>query len=377
MRGMSFSKHSILGVMTAVAVIAGAVASCTFSPGPPGSGGSIPGQPGTQDGSSSNPFGANNGSTGTGGNVGGGGPQASLDGPNCGLTQYGLQNVPPDLLIVQDKSGSMANGEDDKACRAGCVSKWTSMTDAINMVVGQTQATIRWGLKFFPDPQDNACAAMGAPSVMVGPNNGAAIMTAIAGTNPGGRTPTAAGVTSGSAYLAALADPNPKYILLATDGEPNCAPGQDTQTPDPMGAVTAVGNSFKAGIPVFVVGIGTVGASIDTLNALATAGGRPRNDATKYYPAASTADLVSVLSMIGGQIASCTFSLGKAPPDPNNIAVYGDGTKLARDPTHAMGWDYGTGMTSVELFGTTCDAVKAKQIKQIQAVLGCPGQVIP
>jgi len=31
------------------------------------------------------------------------------DGANCGLQTYGLQNIPPDLLIIEDKSGSMAD----------------------------------------------------------------------------------------------------------------------------------------------------------------------------------------------------------------------------------------------------------------------------
>src|SRR5882672_929249 len=89
---------------------------------------------------------------------------------------------------------------------------------------------------------------------------------------PGGRTPTAAAVMSGATYLNGLADPNPKYILLATDGEPNCAGGRQGGGggTDRAGAVAAVRMSAAAGIPVYVVGIGNVTASVTTLNMMAT-----------------------------------------------------------------------------------------------------------
>jgi hypothetical protein len=389
MRALKFlGRTSLLGGAVALTLAGAIAASCTFQPGPPGSKASstVAAQPGTGPGQSSNPFGAHNGSNGGGGTSGGAnssGTAPSLDGPNCGLQQYGLQNVPPDLLIVLDKSGSMKE-KADSMCRntmaMRCPTKWPEMTSAINMVVGQTQTTIRWGLKMFPDGDNGnqTCGAMGPPDVAVAANTGAAIMAAIAANPPNmGATPTNDAVTTGAAYLTALPDPNPKYILLATDGKPNCA-GGDPGTDDAAGAIAAVTNAAKAGIPVFVVGVGDVTTAIDTLNMMAVGGGRPRNDPmTKYYPVTNSADLVSVLTMIGGQIATCTFGLGKAPPDPNNIGVYGDGKKILRDTTHANGWDYGAGMTSVELFGATCDAVKSKMIAQVQAVFGCPGQRIP
>ena len=94
---------------------------------------------------------------------------------------------------------------------------------------------------------------------------------------------------------------------------------------------------------------------------------------------ANTADLVAVLTMIGGQITSCTFALAEVPPVPDNVGVYSDPgqMKIARDTTHANGWDYGAGMRSIELFGAACDNVKSKATTQIQAIYGCPGVLIP
>ncbi|HVU51129.1 MAG TPA: vWA domain-containing protein [Polyangia bacterium] len=363
-------------------------ASCTFNPGPAGSatGSTGQGYGGTgilgqanHTGTTGQSSGAAGSGSGTG-TAAGNGSNPTPDGVNCGATQVGLQNVPPDLLIVLDKSGSMANDLNDMKCARGaaCETKWADTTAAINMVVGQTDMTIRWGLKYFAN--NGTCGVTPGAAVPIGANNGAAIMASIAMTNPGSSTPTRLAVQSGADYLMTVMDPNPKYILLATDGEPNCAPGQANDADDSAGAVAAVMAAATAGIPVFVVGVGNVAPAIATLNMLADAGGRPQAGATHYYPVGSTADLVKVLGTIGDMIASCSFGLGQAPPVPNNVGVYGNGEasmKIPRDTTHMNGWDYGAGMTSIVLYGAACDSVKNKTYKTVQAIYGCPGMIIP
>src|SRR5258708_39719121 len=161
--------------------------------------------------------GNNGGGNNSGGNGGaGGGVGDPGNGPTCGVRTFGLQKVPPDLLIVLDKSGSMDESA-DATCRRNCgaMAKWPTMTAAINQVVMQTEATIRWGLNFFPG--DRQCGVNAMPAVPSAHMNAMAINTAIAGTNPNGATPTAAAVAGASMYLTTLADPNPKFILLATD----------------------------------------------------------------------------------------------------------------------------------------------------------------
>ncbi|HVZ71623.1 MAG TPA: VWA domain-containing protein [Polyangia bacterium] len=301
-------------------------------------------------------------------------PTPSADGRNCGLQSFGLQNIPPDLLVVLDKSISMSDQPDGTSCRrvSMCASKWSDMTDGIGMVVSLTEATIRWGLKVFPN--DGGCTVDPGAAVGVAANNAATIKASIGGMKPGGTTPTRAAITTAATYLAGLTDPNPKFILLATDGIPTCSSDGTNQD---VGAAQAIGDVARAGIPVFVLGVGDVATAVDTLNAMAVNGGRAQAGPTKYYPVGNTADLVSVLTMISGQIASCTFGLDEAPPVPDNVGVYGDGTKIPADPTHANGWDYGADMKSIQLFGPACDDVRNRVTKQVQAVYGCPGSVIP
>jgi hypothetical protein len=65
------------------------------------------------------------------------------------------------------------------------------------------------------------------------------------------------------------------------------------------------------------------------------------------------------------------------PPDPTNIAVTANGSKIPKDTTHTNGWDYGTGQTSIQLFGQTCEDAKAGKLMDVQAIFGCPGKIIP
>jgi hypothetical protein len=385
--------NSLLGntafksVLLALAFAGVVAASCTFNPGPPGSAPQTGSGTGTSSGTgfagSGKILGGGTGNAGTGvasSGTAGSGVTPTPDGANCGVQQYGLQNIPPDLLIIEDKSGSMGNQLDDTACPrmgAACETKWADTTAAINMVVMATDTTIRWGLKYFAN--DNKCAVDPGAAVPIAPNNAAAINTSIAMTMPGGSTPTRLAVQSGVTYLQTLTDPNPKFILLATDGQPNCGPMGGAGNDDSPGAIQAVMDAATAGFPVFVVGVGTNTGADATLTAMAIAGGRPQMADPRYYPVTTTASLVAVLQTIGGMITSCSFGLGSAPPDPSNIGVYADPglKKIPKDVTHVNGWDYGAGMTSIILYGAACDNVKNKVTTNIQAIFGCPGMPIP
>jgi hypothetical protein len=371
----------ILGLALGAIAFGGVLAaSCSFSPGDPTGLGPSGSGTGTSTGTSTgsgNPFGGSSGSmTGTSGNGG----SVNPDGATCGGQKYNAQNVPPDLLIVLDKSGSMNEQADGNACPGmgmPCpTQKWPQMVMGLNQVVMTSADKINWGLSYFPSSGGgNSCTTVAMAAVPIAPNNAGPIMTSLGNNNPNGRTPTREAVNKAVTYLQGLTDPNPKFILLATDGAPNCAPGMSDTASDAVGAVQAVTTAAMMGIPVFVVGIGDVAEFVQTLNDMAVAGGRPAAGATKYYPVSSAAELVTVLTTIGSQIATCTFTLGAVPPVPNNIAVYGDGTKIPQSGTD--GWSYGTGMRSIILNGATCEKVKSMQIKDVQTYFGCPGEIIP
>lgn len=373
-----------------VLATATAVGACTFNPS--AGNGTLSGVGTGNGGSTGNPGTAGRGGslgTGRGGTTGTGtGGGTPTEDANCGVQSQAIQNVPPDLLIVLDRSGSMEQLADGSDCAgANCaMNKWAQMTAAINQVVVQTDTTIRWGLKYFANSGTCGITANAAvaPNIMTGQM----IVNNINGTNTGGSTPTRLAVASASAYLSTLTDTNPKFILLATDGLPNCAPGAPTMQDDSAGAVAAIGAALTAGFPTFVVGIGMIAANgtVDPMQVLrqyATAGGRAPTAAPGYYQVNTTADLVAVLGTIQGMVASCQFSLTPPPPAPTNIAVHADANSIPKDTGHTNGWDYNGTCTSsqpcsIQLYGSWCDRVMAKEFQNVQALYGCPdGPPVP
>ena len=368
-------------------LVAASVASwvgCTAvgAGGPSGSAGAGAGGA-SADGASGAPAGASSGVSGSS-PLGGGGafdagaseaapaPGLSADGPNCGLTHFAVERLPPSALIVLDKSTSMNDfAMGLLACLFGkCNSKWTDMTNALTSTVTATQGTIDWGLKFFPS--DDACGVDDNVAAPVAPNNAMAVNAAIAAKKPSGATPTRLAIESAGRYLMGLTTPNPRYVVLATDGLPNCnGPQSDA---DDAATIMAVTNLAAAGIPVFVIGVGTLGNGDATLSAMAKAGGKPRAADPAYYPVTTSADLSAALAVIGGQIVSCTLPI-MDPPDPTNIAVEADGARVPHSATE--GWDYGPSGMTIELSGTWCTNYQNGMIKDVQTIFGCPGVIIP
>ncbi|HSS38765.1 MAG TPA: vWA domain-containing protein, partial [Polyangia bacterium] len=313
-----------------------------------------------------------------------------ISGGNCGQASVPIKATPPDVLIIQDKSGSM--DEDDNGRNSGSAnSKWTQMKAALKQVVMANDTQINWGLKFFSD--DNHCGAAAAPVVTIGTGNYGAISTAIDGTGPNGYTPTRDAVTTGAAYLSGVKDSNNKFILLATDGLPNCPAGcaamsnpsnmcQTTDNPGEDQATTqAIADALTKGIKTFVIGVGDVAVAQNTLNNFAMAGGLPqKGGATSYYAATDATALENALQALIGAVFSCTVSLSTAPSGFTNVAVSAVDTatskpvEIMQDPTN--GWSYDANKQNIVLKGTACDNLKNGVYKDLNFIYACEGTVI-
>jgi hypothetical protein len=311
--------------------------------------------------------GGGTGGTGGGGGTGGTGGGGGSDN-NCGVQNFTLsKGGTPDLLIVQDRSGSM-----DEDANGGMTTptKWTSVTTAIEQVVGQV-STVDWGLMFFgPDGAFGGCTVSSTPQVACGANTSAAITSAIMATSPTTSTPTAEAVQAATQYFQANTDGNAHYILLATDGLPSCSGANDVQNAE--NAVTA---AATAGIKTIVVGIGNDPQGDTALTAMANNGGMP--DTTPgnkpYYQVNTTTDLVNALNTIAGQIVSCSYALQMAPANPNYVEIDdNNGMVIPHDTTHMNGWDYGPGDLSINFYGPACDNLQKGVTTGIKAVFGCP-----
>jgi hypothetical protein len=256
----------------------------------------------------------------------------------------------------------------------------------LNRTVTDTDAAVAWGLKTFPEAQDNECeesSVTNAIDVPIAPANGAQVVAAIDATEPeGDGTPTAPALAAAVAYLSGRTTDHQQFILLATDGQPSCTLDWDEDSGDASDdAQEAAGTAFQAGFPVFVVGVldeDPSDSTVETLNAMALAGGKPRGadgDEHRFHLASSQEELTQSLTEITGQVASCVFPFESAPPDAENIAVKLAGKKLTRDTGHADGWDYtDSNHRGIELFGAACDALKQASQGSVQVIFGCPGR---
>ncbi len=300
------------------------------------------------------------------------GPPPS-DQMNCGLNRIELQARPGQLLLVLDRSGSMAQQLGPQQP----VEKWGETVKALDAVLASTEAVLPWGLKLYP--LGAVCAVPADLTVPIAASNRAAILEAVNRNRPyidGGATPTRDAILKAVENLKAQPTMLSPHLLIATDGIPNCN-GVVGNPPDPDGAVQAVEAAAAAGIPSFVVGIATAGTDAhETLNRMAVAGGRARNDAVKYYPVGSRDELVAAFTSISSAVAACTFPLANRPPVPDNVAVEVGGQRIAPDPARANGWYYGPGGMSIVLAGPACDKVKDRSV-EVKIIFGCPNQPIP
>jgi hypothetical protein len=320
---------------------------------------------------------------GSGGGVGGGGSgdgggngaDGGSDDNNCGVQNFNLvKGSTPDLLIVQDKSGSMSFDADDNPLSGSKnpSSKWMQTVTAIEQVV-QTVTTIEWGLLMYSN--DGSCGVPSQPEISVGMNTGAMIKATLDAATPNGSTPTTAALKSAVAYFGSAVDSDghPKYLLLATDGEPNCG-GAGGFGDDAAGAEQAVADAAAAGIHTFVVGIGSNTGADAALTQMAMNGLEPNQTPGQkpYYSVTSANDLVSVLNKIAGQIVSCSYQLQSAPMSPDLVTIQGNGKDIPRDPNHMNGWDYGPGDLSINFYGAACNDLQSGLITSVSAVYGCP-----
>jgi len=314
---------------------------------------------------------------------------------NCIEANPQTKVIPPDVLIVLDRSGSMLQDTTGASCNGGrsggtggrgggattgvgdCgpSSKWTLMTTALKEILPVTEGTVQWGIKYFAEGDSNSCTVNDGAAVKPTLMNATAIATSIDGTKPASATPTTAAMKSATSYLLGLKDESPKFILLATDGLPTCAMGGGGSS-DTDAAIAAVKDAKAMGIPTFVIGISTgMGDADQTLTQMANEGGFPRSGTPAYYSVNSASDLKDAFSKISGMVGVCYFSVNPVPKKVEDImAVKGDGHVITQDATD--GWTFITMPNSagIQLNGKSCEDYKSGNIKSVVVDLPC---VIP
>lgn len=297
----------------------------------------------------------------------------------CGGEERQTTQVPPDLLILLDRSGSMI--ENTVESGSG-LSRWAEASNALEAALRSTEAGINWGLKLYPD--DDWCGVSAGANVDVAPLNAQAIIDAYKARPPVAEmthTPTRSAVAQGQAYIQSLTTTNPKGIVLVTDGEPNCRAPWDADgsqnsedgVRDVQPPIDAVASAYAAGIPVYVVGFSiSKEETTAALNNIAEAGGRAAGGADpfapSYYTAENSAEFQAAMEEISADASTCTFELEEEPPASKRVTLYTEKTDgstyddgsnwlpIPEDSTMVNGWTY-TSPTTIEIFGPECERV--------------------
>ena len=352
-------------------------------------------------------------------------PPQEMEGPSdcesfAGLEQCGTTSVKAsfnaaNVLLVIDKSSSM----DDQP--AGFeLNKWDALKAALAPALAAVRDEMSFGLLLYPFGTrdeipvhcfEGCCEVPAGPgAIQVGIEPGASsaakVMSALEASAPGGGTPTAAALDAALAYFTTGDGQSLKgdrFVLLATDGGPNCGPREttcaaDRCTPNLDGLCPAdQGNCCDgegsyclndaavveklealaaAGVPTFVVGIPGTESYADYLNVFANAGGVPNPSAQPDYYAVSAEGGVDQLTRTFSDITthlvrSCTVELGAGAPEKKLVNVAVDCAVVPF--ADGAGWDIdGDSPTTLVLRGDACEHVEREGARRIDVVYGCP-----
>lgn len=325
------------------------------------------------------------------------------DGGVCACVDEPLALDAPTLYFVLDRSGSMNDG-----------GKWGTVQSVIGSLAVSLGQRAKFGAAVFPDPTQDDCVPGGPvwPMDGVAPLQGdgtldtpgprdISLITTLKQINANGGTPTAATLSALLPKVQAWGGKT--YVVLATDGGPNCdanasctaamctlniesdvgctPTGPNCCSPTGVGGppscldaqptIDAVAAFAAAGIPVYVIGVPGSEPYATLLDELAMAGGTARGSEPEYY-AVTTYDeqaLSTAMSQIAAKVTgSCTLTLNAVPPVPDEVNVFLDGNAIAQAGPN--GWTL-NGET-VTILGTSCQSILDGDVIDVRVVAGCP-----
>jgi hypothetical protein len=260
------------------------------------------------------------------------------------------------------------------------VNRWDPSVAGLKSITSMLQERVSFGLMTFPGGQtrgdrDTMTCDPGMSRVPVGRSNANAIAQALDGTQPGGRTPTAKTLEAARNLIDTTrkTDPDskiaPQYVLLVTDGAPNCGDpnaqgggggngsfgaGEPAQVDASVAEIEAM---TKAGIRTFVLGYDTQNdAQLKmALDRMAVAGGTGDK---AHRPIEDQATLVDQFRKITEVALTCDFVLEAEVRDKKFVKVLLDGKQLNVDT--ANGWGLAGDKRTVTLKGDACSTIKTE-----------------
>jgi hypothetical protein len=328
----------------------------------------------------------------------------------CGNEEIPALVEVPRLYFVLDRSGSMG-----EALPGEGRSKWQATHAAVAGLLRAIGHRVEYGAAIFPGAGGTCDAgrevfpisAGDPPPAMPSSRNGPTLQYLIdrlSVLEPDGGTPVA---NTLSALQPLLAESTAKtYVVLATDGAPNCnaeaecttascipdiegasfdgrlcgvefsccdarvlGRGAESNCVDELSTLAAVEELSAAGIPTYVIGMPGASAFEGVLDALAVAGGTARDGSPAYFAIADASDLSAALFEIGTGVAiSCELELARVPADASLVNVYYDGELVPYGERDGWVWD---GETALVFNGAACSELRSGSVARVSINYGC------
>jgi hypothetical protein len=354
-----------------------------------------------------------------------------LDMRQCQASSQEAQPLEVDMLVVMDASGSMR-----EAPTGYTMSKWEAVRTALSAAMTEVQGAVAFGLEFFPSSAtgvaipSNCAPGGGAPDrccempagaemsvpIALGSDTVNQIISELQVNSPSGGTPTAVALQRAYDYFASPAGQaltGGKYVLLATDGGPNCNPGITCDTATctlnldgtsgcPIDGFSCCGSrpegclddaatvqkitALRTDLGVTTIVVGIPGSELyeANLNAFAEAGGAAlTGGATSYYRVSAeggVAELTQTFQTITTQlVTSCRLPLDidLAVVNLNEVNVAVDCNLVyysAAAPTDTtQSWWYYDNVdapSEIIIDGPKCAEIQAG-VNRIDAIFGC------
>ena len=291
----------------------------------------------------------------------------------------------PTVVLLIDQSGRMIadfNGQGNR---------WDVLYDALmNPVMGvvtQLESQVRFGLALYTYDDGPTCPTL----VTVTPpalNNYATIDAVYSQQNfiVGGDTPTGDSLTAITPDLVNFAEPGPKLIILATDGEPDrCEDPNAHDAISQQESIDAAAAAYTQGIETVVIAVGNQVSQShqqDVANAGAGLPPPPSDPCTDpmacaptYEPASQQGLVDAFTDIINGQ-RTCVFTLDGqviAGMECNGTVQVNGMTIPCNDPD---GWQLNSA-SEIEFLGTTCDTILNDPNVMISASFPCDSIIPP
>jgi hypothetical protein len=319
----------------------------------------------------------------------------------CVAGEFAMVRRRAQIMLVVDRSGSMEApmpGGD-----AGAVTRWDAVRVALDASLPPIENTVDVGAIFYPRMPTSglrdtmqACLMRSVVDVEPARVTTDSIISTFRRTSPWGATPTFDALQLAGQYFSRHPDRSlARYIVLATDGGPNCNDALESQSCtcvdgsppcsdnpwdgrfvclDDDRTVGEVASLAQSGIYTYVIGMrdDTEPRLADTLNRMAVAGQRTNPDGPEqFYDVDRQEQLQRAFANIVNTIAQCAYVTPSRPDDPDAIAITVAGASIPRDPTHENGWDWtDRDYGELTLYGPACDLARAREVP-VRATVMC------